>query len=887
MTKITLPLPGPAGKMTSTPTSISTSASPSSPPPSSSSLAFSSPSQSQTQSQSQSQSQTATTLEAAAAAAIRRLNTPSSPTGSLYAMSDDEEGDYDTITSAQASRGVKLLFSKSKVYIHPTPSAKDNIPGYIALLQQKHAGAIGIGDRPTSSSSRDSRAPPSSDLLLAWVPESQLGDAAGIYVKVDLCDGDSPPKQSYLVPPPPTVTTHRGSLGHYAFAIPVSAIYSLLVRPPSLGWWFGSVIINSRAGDSFPALFFHDSECQSTILQKKKRTRDSFDPFGENGEVFWGGDEVLRWLRRYVTIERSMAEPNIYLVEPSTEDSDAFGGKLTASSPSSIGRRDSHLGRGVAGPSHGVGSARDAGMDPFMKFVKETGWNIMEKFSKVTTFTRQAAQDVLDNPRMPPQVRRLLKNPEVQTLQEEFDVARIYLARWAMGIAEQSERDRNQRVWTARDVMELEDTDVGEFELLDSTSSLSLEQMRKPVTIKEWKTFFDARTGRLSITVDEVKERIFHGGLDAEDGVRKEAWLFLLGVHAWYSTDDERKAQTASLRDEYIKLKGAWWERQIDQGGEGEEGEWWREQRARIEKDVHRTDRNVPIFAGEDTPHPDPDSPFASVGTNVHMEQLKDMLLTYNEYNRDLGYVQGMSDLLAPIYAVLQDDAMAFWAFQHFMDRMERNFLRDQSGMRTQLLTLDHLVQFMDPKLYAHLQAADSTNFFFFFRMLLVWYKREFGWMDVLHLWEVLWTDFLSSGFHLFVALAILEKHRDVIMTHLKHFDEVLKYVNELSGTMDLDSTLVRAEALFRRFRRLVEASDKKDNFPAPRLRQPSSPSDKTTSSPPPTAQRRSNAAGKAPEDQAGATQPQKMITPELRELLSREVEILPKKPKLKPGVNK
>lgn len=158
------------------------------------------------------------------------------------------------------------------------------------------------------------------------------------------------------------------------------------------------------------------------------------------------------------------------------------------------------------------------------------------------------------------------------------------------------------------------------------------------------------------------------------------------------------------------------------------------------------------------------------------MEQLKDMLLTYNEYNKGLGYVQGMSDLLAPIYAVLQDDALAFWAFQHFMDRMERNFLRDQSGMRAQLLALDNLVRFMDPKLYAHLESADSTNFFFFFRMLLVWYKREFEWNDVLRLWEALWTDYLSSGFHLFIALAILERHRDVIMTHLKHFDEVLKY---------------------------------------------------------------------------------------------------------------
>jgi hypothetical protein len=158
------------------------------------------------------------------------------------------------------------------------------------------------------------------------------------------------------------------------------------------------------------------------------------------------------------------------------------------------------------------------------------------------------------------------------------------------------------------------------------------------------------------------------------------------------------------------------------------------------------------------------------------MEQMKDMLITYNEYNKELGYVQGMSDLLAPIYAVTQDDAIAFWAFVEFMNRMERNFLRDQSGMRTQLLTLDHLVQLLDPKLYAHLQKADSTNFFFFFRMLLVWYKREFPWMDVLRLWEVLWTDWQSSNFHLFVAFAILEKHRDIIMTHLMRFDEVLKY---------------------------------------------------------------------------------------------------------------
>ena len=226
------------------------------------------------------------------------------------------------------------------------------------------------------------------------------------------------------------------------------------------------------------------------------------------------------------------------------------------------------------------------------------------------------------------------------------------------------------------------------------------------------------------------------------------------------------------------------------------------------------------------------------------MEQLKDMLLTYLEYDtppttgqtssssssqpqrslyvtqnptpQNLGYVQGMSDLLSPLYAVFQDDALAFWSFTAFMRRMSRNFARSQLGMRSQLATLDQLVQLLDPKLYTHLEKADSTNFFFFFRMLLVWYKREFEWSDTLRLWESLWTDFNSSQFHLFIAVAILEKHRDVILEHLQHFDEVLKYINELSNTMDLAEMLVRAEALFKRFEKTVEAIDRKESFPMP-----------------------------------------------------------------------
>jgi len=140
--------------------------------------------------------------------------------------------------------------------------------------------------------------------------------------------------------------------------------------------------------------------------------------------------------------------------------------------------------------------------------------------------------------------------------------------------------------------------------------------------------------------------------------------------------------------------------------------------------------------------------------------------------------------------------------------------------------------------------------------------------------------------------------------------------VNELSTTIDLESTLIRAEALFRRFQRMVEAVDKKSNFPKAKLRQrlpassssssipttPASPSsatantsgtDSTTvatnsgtpSSPPATSGRRDDANGKdkgkgrsSEDGEELQDQRQLIITDALRGLLSRKVEVLPRK---------
>ncbi|BFZ62313.1 GTPase activating protein [Saitoella coloradoensis] len=698
-------------------------------------------------------------------------------------------------TPSTPSNKIKLLFTKSKVYVHPTSRSKDNVPGFIALQS-----------RPSTHAAPAAR----EEIYLSWVPESllqkQKSEEYEAYLAVESrTDTDSPATRSIQAS---TTTTND----QYAFSIPVSSIYSILVRPPNLGWWFGSLVVSTRNdGITYPALFFHDDECQSTILQRKRRQKESFDPFASasgNGVVFWGGDEVLRWIRRYARVERSTVEPQLYLLDPESADALSLGTRPT-----------------TVTTNKAVGGGGE--MKPLVATLKEARWGLLSTFAKVTSKARQLLESnktLAES--LPTPVQELLgHSPEARRVVEEFEQARLYLAKWAQGIHEREERasqmQQTTRVWgVGVEDADADADDLGEvggaFELvrLGDVEDGDREQV-KPVSKEVWDSFFD-HTGRLMVTVREVRRVIFYGGL--EEDVRSEAWMFLLGVYPWDSSSDERKAIIASKRDEYERLKGRAWCRangvEVD-GNTPTEDEKLAlvEERHRIEKDVHRTDRTQDLFQAEDLPNPHYGEEEGSghEKTNVRMEACKEILRAYHEYNPALGYVQGMSDLLSPVYVILGDEAAAFWAFVGFMERMQPNFLRDQSGMRRQLIVLDQLVQLMEPKLYKHLEKADSTNFFFFFRSLLVWFKREFEWHDVLPIGvQVLWTDFRSKEYHLFIAFAVLERNKDAIMDNLQRFDEILKYMNDLSMNIDLELTLRRADVLFMRFQRTVEAIDLK-----------------------------------------------------------------------------
>uniref|UniRef100_H3CKX8 TBC1 domain family member 15 n=1 Tax=Tetraodon nigroviridis TaxID=99883 RepID=H3CKX8_TETNG len=297
--------------------------------------------------------------------------------------------------------------------------------------------------------------------------------------------------------------------------------------------------------------------------------------------------------------------------------------------------------------------------------------------------------------------------------------------------------------------------------------------------LDRWEEFLDPQ-GRVE-NPERVKDLVFRGGVASP--LRKELWKFLLGFYPWRSTAEEREAILRSKTDEYFRMKVQWKSVSEEQEMRNSILRGYRNLIV-AERDVSRTDRNNTFFSGNDNPG---------------LTLLHDVLMTYCMYNFDLGYVQGMSDLLAPVLFVTQNEVESFWCLTGFMDLLHQNFEESQEAMKQQLLQLSVLLRALDPELCDFLRdSQDSGSLCFCFRWLLIWFKREFSFEDILLLWEVLWTRLPCENFHLLIACSILESQRGELIGSDHDFNTILtKHINELTMKLDLQQVLRGAESIY------------------------------------------------------------------------------------------
>ncbi|XP_067376031.1 small G protein signaling modulator 1 isoform X1 [Channa argus] len=209
----------------------------------------------------------------------------------------------------------------------------------------------------------------------------------------------------------------------------------------------------------------------------------------------------------------------------------------------------------------------------------------------------------------------------------------------------------------------------------------------------------------------------------------------------------------------------------------------------RIEKDVQRCDRNYWYF------------------TPANLEKLRNIMCSYIWRHLDIGYVQGMCDLLAPLLVILDDEAIAFSCFTELMKRMNQNFPHG-GVMDTHFANMRSLIQILDSELFELMhQNGDYTHFYFCYRWFLLDFKRELVYDDVFAVWETIWAAkyVSSSHFVLFIALALVEIYRDIILENNMDFTDIIKFFNEMAEHHNITQILTLARDLVGKVQMLIE----------------------------------------------------------------------------------
>uniref|UniRef100_A0A671XPA2 Small G protein signaling modulator 1-like n=1 Tax=Sparus aurata TaxID=8175 RepID=A0A671XPA2_SPAAU len=193
--------------------------------------------------------------------------------------------------------------------------------------------------------------------------------------------------------------------------------------------------------------------------------------------------------------------------------------------------------------------------------------------------------------------------------------------------------------------------------------------------------------------------------------------------------------------------------------------------------------------------------------TSENLDKLRNIMCSYVWQHLDTGYVQGMCDLLAPLLVILDDEVMAFSCFTELMKRMNQNFPHG-GAMDSHFANMRSLIQILDSELFELMQQnGDYTHFYFCYRWFLLDFKREMVYDDVFSLWETIWAAKYTSSEHfvLFIALALVEMYRDIILENNMDFTDIIKFFNEMAERHNVPQVLMMARDLVQKVQTLIE----------------------------------------------------------------------------------
>ncbi|KAF9400847.1 hypothetical protein BGX21_003368 [Mortierella sp. AD011] len=150
------------------------------------------------------------------------------------------------------------------------------------------------------------------------------------------------------------------------------------------------------------------------------------------------------------------------------------------------------------------------------------------------------------------------------------------------------------------------------------------------------------------------------------------------------------------------------------------------------------------------------DSSHDDLPQDLHWEAIERILFIYAKLNPGVGYVQGMNEILGPLYYLLANDpdevnrahaeAESFWLFHllmaHFRDHFVRSLDRDRtSGIGSTIARMNLRLRQFDEHLWKNLEDKGIAPEYYSFRWLTVLFTQEFEVPDVWRIWDSVLAD--------------------------------------------------------------------------------------------------------------------------------------------------
>ncbi|KAF3337235.1 TBC1 domain family member 13-like isoform X1 [Carex littledalei] len=283
------------------------------------------------------------------------------------------------------------------------------------------------------------------------------------------------------------------------------------------------------------------------------------------------------------------------------------------------------------------------------------------------------------------------------------------------------------------------------------------------------------------VDLDELRKLASEGIPDVA-GIRSTVWKLLLGYlpmdrHSWREELEKRRAQYMAFKNEFLLENMTEVSRRVEEASKnmaeilinksseplersniapGEhplsqrQSSIWNqffqdsEMIEQIDWDVKRTHPDMNFFCG--------DSSLAM----SNQDSLRNVLIIFAKLNSGLRYVQGMNEILAPLFYVFRSDpdvtnaawaeADSFFCFVELLSGFRDHFCQklDNSavGIISTLNKLSQLLKLHDPEVWHHLEVKTEVNpQFYAFRWITLLLTHEFNLADTLHIWDVLLSD--------------------------------------------------------------------------------------------------------------------------------------------------